>query len=133
MATNCASLIAYLFLLCYERDFMNSYNKEAEIIQAFNLITRYPDDVMNNDNPYFEGMMGRIYPPVLQITKLMRLIPNPHFWIYIYLFQTDLFQLNFMISEMTFDFNVVKFPFFWTGTFPILPLTGFTFLTYSIC
>ena len=37
MGTNCAPLIADLFLFCYERDFMASlsYNKEAEIIQAF--------------------------------------------------------------------------------------------------
>ena len=37
MGTNCAPLIADLFLLCYQRDFMASlsYNKEAEIIQAF--------------------------------------------------------------------------------------------------
>ena len=38
MGTNCASLIADLFLFCYEIDFMVSlsYNTEAEIIQAFN-------------------------------------------------------------------------------------------------
>ena len=32
MGTNCAPLIADLFLFCYERDFMASlsYNKEAE-------------------------------------------------------------------------------------------------------
>ena len=37
MGTNCAPLIADLFLFCFERDFMVSlsYNKEAEIIQAF--------------------------------------------------------------------------------------------------
>ena len=34
MGTNCAPLIADLFLFCYEIDFMASlaYNKEAEII-----------------------------------------------------------------------------------------------------
>ena len=38
MGTSCAPLIADLFLFCYERDFMATlyYNKEAEIIQAFN-------------------------------------------------------------------------------------------------
>ena len=34
--------------------------------------------------------------------KLIPLIPKPHFWICIYLFQTDLFDLKFMISAMTF-------------------------------
>ena len=43
-----------------------SYSKEAEIIQAFNSTLRYLDDILNIDNPYFEAMVGRIYPPELQ-------------------------------------------------------------------
>ena len=46
-----------------------SYNKEAEIIQAFNSTFRYLDDLLYIDNPYFEGMVGCIYPPELQLTK----------------------------------------------------------------
>ena len=46
-----------------------SYNKEAKIIHAFNSISRYLDDLLNIDNPYFEGMVGRIYPPELQLNK----------------------------------------------------------------
>ena len=40
MGTNCALLIAKLFLLCYERDFMMSLSgdKQADIIDAFNTI-----------------------------------------------------------------------------------------------
>ena len=46
MATNYAPLIADLFLFCNETDFMAcfSYNKEAEIVQAFNSTSRYLDD-----------------------------------------------------------------------------------------
>ena len=53
MGTNCAPLIADLFLFCYERDFMASlsYHKEAEIIQTFNSTSRYLDDLLNIDNP----------------------------------------------------------------------------------
>ena len=40
-----------------------SSNKEAEIIQAFNSISRYLVDILNIDNPYFEDMVGQIYPP----------------------------------------------------------------------
>ena len=32
-----------------------SYNKEAEIIQAFNSTSRYLDDLLNIDNPYVES------------------------------------------------------------------------------
>ena len=42
-----------------------SYNKDAEIILAFKSTFRYLDDLLNIDNPYFEGMVFRIYPPEL--------------------------------------------------------------------
>ena len=64
MGTNCAPLVADLFLFCYERDFMTSLSdvKQAEIIEAFKSTSRYLDDLLNIDNPYFEGMVNRIYP-----------------------------------------------------------------------
>ena len=71
MGTNWAPLIADSFLFCYERDFMAplSYKKEAEIVQAFNSTSRYLEDLLNIDYPYFECMLGRIYPPELQLNK----------------------------------------------------------------
>ena len=53
MVTNCALLITDLFLFCNERDFMASlsYDKEAEIFQAFNFTSRYLDALLNIDNP----------------------------------------------------------------------------------
>ena len=64
-----APLVADLFLFCYERDFMTSLSdvKQAEIIEAFKSTSRYLDDLLNIDNPYFEGMVNRIYPPELQL------------------------------------------------------------------
>ena len=29
----------------------------------------YQDDLLNIDNPYFEGIVNRIYPPELQLNK----------------------------------------------------------------
>ena len=43
--------------------------KQAEIIEAFKYTSRYLDDLLNIDNPYFEGMVNRIYPPELQLNK----------------------------------------------------------------
>ena len=75
--------------------------KQAEIIEAFKSTSRYLDYLLNTDNPYLEGMVNRIYPPELQLNKAKFLITKPHFWICIYLFQTELFHLKFMISAMT--------------------------------
>ena len=64
MGTNCAPLVADLFSYCYERDFMDSLNhdNQADVIEAFNSTSRYLDDLLNIDNPYFEGMVNQIYP-----------------------------------------------------------------------
>ena len=71
MGTNCAPLVADLFLFCYERDFMKnlSSDNQANVIKAFNLTSRYLDDLLNIYNPYFEGMVNQIYPPELQLNK----------------------------------------------------------------
>ena len=51
MGTNCAPLVADLFLYCYERDFMDSlsHDNQAEVIEAFNSTSRYLDDLLNID------------------------------------------------------------------------------------
>ena len=43
--------------------------KQAEIIEAFKSTSRYLDDLLDIDSPYFEGMANRIYPPELQLNK----------------------------------------------------------------
>ena len=71
MGTNCAPLVADLFLFCYERDFMKSLTKEKryDLIDAFNSTSRYLDDLLNIDNIHFEHMVHRIYPTELQLNK----------------------------------------------------------------
>ena len=44
-------------------------NDQADIIEAFNSTSRYLDDLLNIDNPYFEGMVNQIYPPEMQLNK----------------------------------------------------------------
>ena len=71
MGTNCAPLVADLFLFCYERDFMMSLSddKQADVIDAFNTTSRYLDDILNINNVYFDNMVSEIYPSELQLNK----------------------------------------------------------------
>ena len=71
MGTNCAPLVADLFLFRYERDFMKSLTKKKryDMIDAFNSTSRYLDDLLNIDNIHFEHMVNRIYPAELQLNK----------------------------------------------------------------
>ena len=103
MGTNCAPLVADLFLFCYERDFMTSHSgdNQADIIEAFNSTSRYLDDLLNIDNPYFEGIINQIYPPELQLNNANTSDTEAPFLTYIYLFLIVLFPPKCMINAMT--------------------------------
>ena len=71
MGINCAPTVADLFL-CYKSEFMTSLSvdKDAELIEAFNSMSRYLDDLLNIDNTYFDGMVKQIYPSGVCFTKV---------------------------------------------------------------
>ena len=81
MGTNCAPLVADLFLFCYERDFMMSLSddNQADVIDAFNTTSRYLDDILNINNVYFDNMVTQIYLQSSNLIKPKPLIPKPHF------------------------------------------------------
>ena len=71
VGTNCAPLVADLFLFCYERYFMLSLSgvKDAEVIEAFYSMSRYLDDLLNIYNTSFDGMVNQIFPSELHQNK----------------------------------------------------------------
>ena len=113
MDINCAPLVADLFIFCYKRDFMTSLSdfKQAEIIEAFKSTSRYLDYLLNIDNPYFEGMANRIYPPELQLNKANTSDTETQF------LDLHLSISNGFVSSKIddkrddFDFDIVNFPF----------------------
>ena len=57
LGTICALHKPDVFLFCYERDFLMSLSADKNsIIEAFNSMSRYLDDLLNIDNIYFDGM-----------------------------------------------------------------------------
>ena len=71
MGTNCAPLVAVLFLFCCEREFLLSLsdNNQADVNEAFKPASRYLYDLLNIDNPYFKQIASKIYPTELQLNK----------------------------------------------------------------
>ena len=113
MGTKCAPLVADLFLFCYERDFMLSLpdNNQADIIKAFNSTSRYLDDLLNIDNPYFEQMVGQIYPTELQLKKTNSSDTEAPF-LDIYLSITNgIVSSKIYEKRDDFKFEIVNFPF----------------------
>ena len=105
MGTNFAPLVADLLLFCYESDFMKSLSdgNQADIIEAFNSTSRYLDDLLNIDNPYFDRFdrfVSQIYPSELELNKAHRSETEPHFWIHMCLFLMFLFHPKSMTNVM---------------------------------
>ena len=46
-----------------------SDNNQTDITESFNSTSRYLDDLLKIDNPYFEQIVGQIYPTELQLNK----------------------------------------------------------------
>ena len=119
MGINCVPLVADLFLFCYERDFMTSLSdvKQAEIIEAFKSTSRYLDDLLNIDNPYFEGMVNRIYPPELQLNKANTSDTEAPFLDLHLSISNGFVSSKIYDKRDDFDFDIVNFPF-WDGDVP---------------
>ena len=113
MGTNCAPLIADLFLFCYERDFMTSLSdvKQTEILEAFKSTSTYLDDLLNIDNPYFEGMVNRIYPPELQLNKANTSDTEAPFLDLHLSISNGFVSSKIYDKRDDFDFDIVNFPF----------------------
>ena len=69
MGTNCAPLLADIFLYSYEADFIQSFlsTGKKHLASRFNLTYRYIDDVLSINNPEFENYLGQMYPAELEI------------------------------------------------------------------
>ena len=111
--TYCAPLVADLFLYCYERDVLDSLNhdNQADVIDAFNSTSRYLDDLLNIDNPYFEGMVKQIYPTELQLNKANNIDTEAPF-LDLHISIANWFVCSKIYDKRDdFDFYIVNFPF----------------------
>ena len=113
MGTNCAPLVADLFLFCYEKDFMTSLSdvKQTEIFEAFKSTSRYLDDLLNIDNPYFEGIVNRVYPTELQLNKANTSDTEAPFLDLHLSISNGFVSSKIYDKRDDFDFDIVNFPF----------------------
>ena len=69
MGTNCAPLLADIFLYSYEAEFIQSLlsTGRKQLASRINFTYRYVDDVLSINNPQFENYLGQMYPVELEI------------------------------------------------------------------
>ena len=91
MGTNCAPLVADLFLLCYEGGFMIS---------------------ISDGNIYFENMVRKIYPAnfnyIKQIPLILKQICDLHLFI-----SNDIVSFKIYGKRDDIDIEIVNFSFRW--------------------
>jgi hypothetical protein len=69
MCTNCAPLLADLFLYSYEAEFVQKllWDNNKELAVSFHHTFRYIDDVLSINNHNFHSYVHLIYPDELKI------------------------------------------------------------------
>lgn len=111
MGTDCAPLIADLFLFSFEFEFMKTLIR-ANLPKArtFNNTFRYIDDLLTLNNPQFTHNISHIYPKELELKKTTEGIDTCSYLdlsitIANHKFRTDLYD-----KRDSFNFEIVSFP-----------------------
>ena len=100
-----------------------SDDNQADIIQAFNSTSRYLDDLLNIDNPYFEGMVNQTYLHELRLNKA-NISDTEATFLDIHLSISNGFVSSKLYDKHDdFDFDIVNFPFL-DGDVPRRPSYG---------
>jgi len=126
MGTNCAPLLADLFLYSYEADFIQGLlrNNKKKLARSFNFTFRYIDDVLSLNNPTFSEHLDQIYPSELEIKETTDSKKSAS---YLDLF-LEIDQEGKLVSKIydkrdDFNFPIVNFPYL-CGNIPASPAYG---------
>ena len=126
MGTNCALLLAEIFLYSYEAEFIQfllSTGKD-KIASQFNFTYRYIDDVLSINNPNFENYLGQMYNAELEIKGTTESNTSASYLDLILTIESD-GQLRTSLYDKRddFNFNITIFPFL-SSNIPSSPAYG---------
>ena len=96
---------------------------EGLIIDIWQSTSRYLDDLLNIDNPYFEGMVNQIYPSELQLNKANTSDTEAPFLDLHLSISNGFVSSKIYDKRDDFDFDIVNFPFL-DGDVPHRPSYG---------
>ena len=126
MGTNCAPLLADLFLYSYENEFLDKLIKEGKrkLARRFNLSYRYIDDFISFNNKRFKEFISDIYPKELTISETTESTSVASYLDL--LFTRD--RSNNITTKLydkrdAFGFHIVNFPFM-SSNIPSAPAYG---------
>ena len=126
MGTNCAPLLADIFLYSYEAEFIQSLlsTGKKKLTSQFNFKYRYIDDVLSINNPDFEKYLGQIYPAELENKDTLESNTSASDLDLLLSIESD-GQLRTSLYDKRDDFNfhITNFPFL-SSNIPSSPAYG---------
>ena len=126
MGTNCAPLLADIFLYSYEAEFIQSLlsTGKKKLTSQFNFTYRYIDDVLSINNPDFENYLGQMYPAELEIKNTTESNTSATYLDLLLSIESD-GQLRTSLYDKRDDFNfhITNFPFL-SSNIPSSPAYG---------
>ena len=126
MGTNCAPLLADIFLYSYEADFIQSLlsTGKKRLASRFNLTYRYIDDVLSINNPEFENYLGQMYPAELEIKDTTESTTSASYLDLLLSIRRDgQLQTSIYDKRDDFNFHITNFPFL-SSNIPSSPAYG---------
>ena len=125
MGMCCAPLLANLFLMSYEYDFMKTLEKEnLDDAKNFSSTFRYIDDLISLNNKDFEKYLNKIYPPELSITKETKSDKEASYLDLSITIENDKFHTKLYDKRDDFNFKIVNYPHPVTSNIPEKPAYG---------
>ena len=126
MGTNCAPLLADLFLYSYENEFFNKLIKEGKrkLARKFNLSYRYIDDLISFNNKRFKEFIFDIYPKELTISETTESASVASYLDLLFI-RDNSNNITTKLDDKrdTFGFHIVNFPFM-SSNIPSAPAYG---------
>ena len=126
MGTNCAPLLADIFLYSYEAEFIQSLFSAGKkrLASQFNFTYRYIDDVLSINNPDFENYLGQMYPPELEIKDTTESNTSASYLDLLLSIGRDGQLRTFLYDKRDdFNFHITNFPFL-SSNIPSSPAYG---------
>ena len=126
MGTNCAPLLADLFLYSYEADFIQGLLKKNEksLARSFNFTFRYIDDVLSLNNSKFSEFVDRIYPNELDIKDTTDTAKSASYLdLHLEIDSDGRLKTRLYDKRDDFNFPIINFPFL-CSNIPAAPAYG---------
>ena len=126
MRTNCAPLLANLFLYSYENEFLDKLIKEGKrkLARKFNRSYHYIDDLISFNNKRFKEFISDIYPKELTISETTESTSIASF-LYLLFIRDKSNNITTKLNDKrdAFGFCIVNFPFM-SSNIPSAPAYG---------